>query len=74
MPDRLASFSRFDEPIPEPAAVCDCAKCREPIAVGDAVMRIDDGDGYVHEDCAAAYAMERVFDAEGVMLVDGTIE
>jgi len=62
---------------PEPAAVAECAWCRGEIYEGDEVKRIDDGGGFVHDgwkrSCAAEYAMERVYDAEGVIGRDLTI-
>ncbi|ANY67698.1 hypothetical protein BBD42_15405 [Paenibacillus sp. BIHB 4019] len=61
----------------EAAVVADCAQCRGEIYVGDDVRRIDDSGDYVHagwgRDCAEKYAMERVYDAEGVINDKGAI-
>ncbi|TCM89645.1 hypothetical protein EV294_112110 [Paenibacillus sp. BK033] len=58
----------------ESITVATCAHCRGEIYEGDEVKRIDDGGGYVHDgwtgtgtNCAAEYAIERVYDAEGVI-------
>ncbi|RAU96804.1 hypothetical protein DQG13_19810 [Paenibacillus sp. YN15] len=75
MSDRLDTFARFDEDIPEPVAVDTCAWCREAIYVGDEVWRVDDSGSLVHSDtCANAFARERVYDICGVVQADGTVE
>lgn len=60
----------------EALTVATCAHCRGEIYEGDEVKRIDNGSrgAYVHDgwtgrgtNCAAEYAMERVYDAEGVI-------
>lgn len=60
---------------PEPIAISLCAWCRGEIYVGDGVKRVDgEADVFVHDDwsgtgtnCAAEYASERVYDAEGTI-------
>ncbi|GGF88175.1 hypothetical protein [Paenibacillus abyssi] len=55
----------------EAAVIAFCAHCRGEIYVGDEVLRIDDSFDFVHNGwgtkCAAEYAMERVYDAVGVI-------
>jgi len=61
----------------EERALTACAHCGGNIYVGDEVQRIDDSGGngsreaYVHngfrQDCAAEYAMERVYDRAGII-------
>lgn len=55
--------------------VAHCEWCRGEIYAGDAVKRIDDAGGFVHDngECAEEYAMERVYDAEGTIAADGDI-
>jgi len=72
--DRLASMSRFDESVSEPKVIAECPKCHEAICVGDEVHRIDDGGGLVHNDCAAEYAMESVYDYYGIVGINGELE
>lgn len=54
--------------------IATCEQCRGEIYVGDAVKRIDDGGGFVHDgfrqDCAEKYAMERVYDRVGTIGAD----
>jgi len=54
-----------------------CAQCRGEIYAGDEVMRIDDGEAFVHNGyphkCAAEYAIERVYDAAGTVNERGEI-
>ncbi|WP_018755161.1 hypothetical protein [Paenibacillus terrigena] len=71
--DRRYSMARFNEDIPEPYVVAECAQCGGDIYEGDEVSRIDDGGGYVHDRCATTYAMERVYDAAGIIGKDGEI-
>lgn len=58
--------------------IAECAHCRGEIYVGDEVVRIDDGGGYVHNgwgtNCADEYAKERVYDAEGTINDKGEID
>jgi len=70
--DRLYSMARFNEDIPDPS-VAECAQCGGDIYIGDEVSRIDDGGGYVHDRCAATYAIERVYDAAGIVGKNGEI-
>ncbi|GMK47606.1 hypothetical protein PghCCS26_47360 [Paenibacillus glycanilyticus] len=58
----------------EAITVAHCAHCRGEIYEGDEVKRIDGVDDFVHDgwagrgtNCAAEYAMERVYDAAGVI-------
>ena len=55
----------------EERALTACAHCGGNIYAGDEVQRIDDGGGFVHsgfrQDCAAEYAMERVYDRVGII-------
>lgn len=54
-----------------PREVTECAHCHGEIYEGDEVARIDDAGGFVHngyrKKCASEYAMERVYDAVGVI-------
>lgn len=54
-----------------PREVAQCEHCRGEIYDGDEVARIDDGGGFVHngymQNCATEYAMERTYDAKGVI-------
>lgn len=65
----------------EAAVVAECVYCRGEIYVDDEVCRIDDGGGFVHSgwtgtgtNCAADYAFERVYDADGTINRRGEIE
>jgi hypothetical protein len=75
---RLVDMARFDEDNPESFVVATCEFCKTEITVGTEVARIDDSfagsGGFVHEWCAMDYAIERIFDATGVIGVDGDIE
>ena len=71
-------MARFDESDAAPRIVANCEYCREEIYVGDEVMRIDDGGGFVHSgfirECANEFAKERVYDREGVIGENAEIE
>lgn len=73
MSSRIATMARFDEDIPEPRVVAECARCLGEIYEGDEVYQIDDSVDFVHDGCAAIYAMERVYDRYGNIGADGTI-
>lgn len=53
--------------------VAHCLRCRGEIYVGDEVWRVDDGLGYVHDACAHDYALERTFDAHGLIDNNGGV-
>ena len=57
MSNRLATMARFDEDIPEPAPVCTCNHCDEPMYAGDEAVQTYEGDT-VHVECWSGFCDE----------------
>lgn len=74
MSDRLASMARFDEDIPEPTVIAECAWCGRDIYVGDSVKRTVNHGTLVHSvECAQEYAETYAFEESGEIQADGSL-
>lgn len=70
---RLDTFARFDEDIPEPTVVAECAWCNLDIYVGACAKRAIHGMLVHAEDCADEYASTHMFEESGVIQADGSL-